>query len=396
MKILFLTPQLPYPPVSGGLIKTLKMIKFLSTIHEIDLGFFLKDTSEITGLNLEAFKNEVNATSFYKYLNVERTGTNFLRSLFCKVPMSVYRNRDKEFLSQIEAKMNNYDIIFIDHFLMFQYVPKEWKKKVVLHQHNAEFIMWQRYAETQPNLIKKTLINFEAIRIKEYEKSILERSNVVLASTNDIELLSKITDKKIKFMETLHLGDESLLESPPLVFQKTQQAILYIGTLTWEANRDGLYWFLQNVWPRVKKNHPALIFNVIGKNNAPELFNEWGNDPQIKWHGFVEDLNVFYDNARISVAPLNFGSGIKVKVINALYRGLPMVTTEIGVEGLDLKNGQHIFISNDGEEQARQIETLLQDEIQWSKISSQSRAIALSLYSWEGVLQKINQAIQDD
>ena len=396
MKILFLTPQLPYPAVSGGLIKTLKMIQFLSNLHDVEVGFFIKEESIKVSEDLASFKKLVAVKVFHRNLNVERTGLNFLKSIMYKVPLSIYRNKDSAFAKLCKEKSQHYDVIFVDHFLMFQYVPEEWHKKIILHQHNAEFIMWDRYADTQHNVLKKILLRFESERIKKYEKYIIERATSVLASTNDIALLSSLSHRKINFTETLHLGDEELLEAPALVFEQTTFSLLYIGTLTWEANREGLLWFLKNVWSDLKKKFPALVFDIVGKNNDSAIFSEWLQDKQIKWHGFVDDLSPFYNNARVSVAPLNFGSGIKVKVINALYRGLPMVTTTIGVEGLVLKQGEEIFISDNSSEQCDYISMLLTDKVVWERFSTNSRAIAHSLYSWDGVLKKINQVIIDD
>lgn len=395
MKILFLTPLLPYPAISGGLIKTLKMIQFLSQSNLVEVGFFIKENSQESREHLEEFSDKVGVKYFFEYLNIERSALNFIKSIFNGIPMSVYRNKSISFNKLCDEKAINYDLVFVDHFLMHQYVPKNWEKKIILHQHNAEFLMWKRFAETQSSFLKKMLIRFESLRIKKYEKFIIENSSSVLASPNDIEILSQLTNKKDNFVETLHLGEEYLLSEADTEFEKTKKNILYIGTLSWEANKEGLVWFLRNVWPKVLEKHPDVMFDIIGKENDDNFFQEWKSDKRIRWHGFVEDLKPFYNDSRVFVAPLNFGSGIKVKVINALYRGIPTVTTSIGVEGLILKNNQDILVSNDSEEQFEQVSSLLTNKILWEKISKQSRLTARKLYSWESVLEKINKVVNN-
>ncbi|MDO9181394.1 MAG: glycosyltransferase [Bacteriovorax sp.] len=396
MKILFLTPQLPYPAVSGGLIKTLKLIEYLSSDHDIEVGFFVKNESEIVRKDLHDFHEKTKVKFFYKVLDIERSGLNFIKSLIQRLPLSVFRNLSEEFINTCKLRSEECDLIFIDHFLMFQYVPQDWTKEIFLHQHNAEFIMWERYSETQSNIIKKIVIKLEAKRIKNYERMIIQKATTVFASPNDIEILTKISTREINFIETLHLGEEYLLNEPTLQFNETDFSILYVGTLTWEANRDGLVWFLKNIWPHLKSNFPKLIFKIIGKDNDPNLFSSWADDNQIIWYGFVDDLKPHYDSSRVFVAPLNFGSGIKVKVINALYRGIPTVTTAIGVEGLVLNNEVDIYFSNSAEVQVKYISELLTNDSTWKKVSISSRRKALELYSWESVLSKINKAINHD
>lgn len=395
MKILFLTPQLPFPAISGGLIKTLRMIEYLSQSHQLDVGFFLKDESAFALAHLKTFKqNLASVHVFYEKLNIERSPLAFAHSLILGVPMSLYRNRSESFKQICLEKARKCDVIFIDHFLMFQYVPDEFQKKIIFHEHNAEFLMWERFAETKENFILSRLIKFEAGRIKKYEKMILERATAVLAAPNDIGILKGIVTRQVRFEETYHLGEDHLLKEPEKHFQDSDFSLLYIGTLSWEANREGLFWFLSHVWPLVKEEVPSVKFTIIGKDSNPELFQPWKKDHNIDWLGFVEDLVPYYEKARVFVSPLNFGSGIKVKVVNALYRGIPCVTTPVGVEGLDLENGEDIMVSESPAEQAAQIVHLLKNESLWTKISRQSRRKANQVYSWDQVLNTIKRVVE--
>lgn len=390
MKILFLTPQIPYPAVSGGLIKTLKMIEHLSVQHDLTVGFFEKEGGDLAGFKSEHSK----VKTFSIPLQIERSPLTFFQSLLHGIPMSLYRNHSQIFQNLCDKEIEKADVIVVDHFLMFQYIPHNVKKKVVFHTHNAEYLMWQRFAETQGNPLKKGVLHFESWRIKKAETEMIERASVVLASPNDIEELKKLTNKSIHFMETYHLGEDYLLNEPQLIFERSERLLLYIGTLTWEANREGLYRFLKETWPLVKSKEPGVIFTIIGKDNNPALFAPWKEDDQIKWLGFVEDLKPHYERARVFVSPLNFGSGIKVKVVNALYRGLPTVTTSIGVEGLQLRDKEDIFVADTPEDQAKAIGICLNEKNIWEKISFNSRKIALDKYSWASVLKTITEAVE--
>lgn len=394
-RILFITPQLPYPAVSGGVTKSNRMIDYLSKKYDLSLVFFIKnEDAKYVQHYLSSIKI---VNKYYTALNVPRSALTFLKSLLFNIPMSVIRNKSQTMKKEVARISRDCDVIIVDHFLMFQYLPDNFRGRIIVHQHNAEFVLWSRYSEMQNNIIKKYLIQFEANRIKCYEKCMMSRADRVLAAPNDIEVLKPLLESNHnKFIETYHLGDESLLAEQDLVFEDTQKSLLYIGTLSWEANRDGLYWFLENVWPELKAKNPDLIFDIIGKLSEGALFLKWHNDPNIKWHGFVEDILPFYNVARVFVAPLRFGSGIKVKVVNALYRGLPTVTTSIGVEGLTVLNDEHICFNDKESKQVEMIETLLGNKDYWCKISKKSRDLAKEKYTWDYVLKNLSKAIEDD
>lgn len=391
MKILFLTPQLPFPVISGGVFKTYRMLKHLSKSHNISFGCLLKgDDSN----HLSTFNSQFNFKTFFsKEVNVKRNGLNFLRSYFSGLPLSVYRNKNNDFRIWAHNEAAHSDVIFIDHFLMFQYVPNGFKGKVVFHEHNAEYVMWERFSNEQKG-IKKLLLRLEAARIKSYESSCLRRSTHTLAAPNDIEELKKISAES-DFRVTYHLGDDDLLKEPYIAFTQRKNQILYISTLTWEANKDGLFWFLEYVWPTLLQLNPLLEFVIVGKRNDKD-FSKWLNHASIRWVGFAEDLKPFYNAARVFVAPLRFGSGIKVKNINSMYRGLPVVTSDIGVEGLAVKNDLQVKVCNTPEEFINGIQRLITDEVYWNQMATQSRIFAREHFSWEVILNDIEKVVVND
>jgi len=390
MNILFLTTQLPYPPVSGGVIKTWNLVRHWSK-SGLKLICALKPGEE---QHLEEFLAQVPEIEHFMIpFEKKRTPLNLLKSYLSAPTLNVYRNFHPELKQKADEWSQKCDAIFIDHYEMGQYVPKDFKGKVILHQHNAEYVMWERLAEIEKNPIKKALIQLESNRIKKAEKAYSDRSSLVFAAPNDIEELASIGVSRDKMEPTYHLGEDFLLDSRDIQFEETEKCLLFVGTLTWEANIDGLLWFLDQVYPKVLEAHPDLKFYIVGKNPDPRLIAKAEKFPSIELTGFVQELEPYFQKARAFVIPLRFGSGIKVKLLNAMYRGIPVVTTPIGTEGLDVKSGKDLFCTSEIEGQVNGIDTLLTDQSTWTNLRDNSRSIAKN-YTWKKLLSDHDKKIE--
>lgn len=391
-RIAFLTPQLPHPAISGGVIKSRKLIEHLGARHELHLFSLLKGEDE---RHVAEFRSKVPLASFHGVpVNVPRTASNFLRSIGAGVPLSVYRNRSASMRAAVQRFLRETDIAFVDHFLMFQYLPRGFAGRVVLHQHNAEYMLWHRYAAVEKNPVRRMAVRAESRRIRRYERRIGLRSHAVLAAPNDIEALATAGIPRGRFTQTLHLGDDTLLQFSDVIFAETDPCLLCVGSLDWEANRDGLLWFLREVWPKLSASRPGLRLRVIGRNPGPELSRMLSSSAGAEWLGFVEDLEPHYRRARVFIAPLRFGSGIKVKVVNALYRGVPVVTTTIGAEGLRVRSGEELFIADDTCQTIRSIESLLTREDIWTRMRDAARSVARQHYTWEASLKAMDGVLE--
>lgn len=391
MKILFLTTQLPYPPTSGGVIKSWRLVEHWSRHADLRVICALKneDAAELDNLRHRLPGLEIHGVKVEK----PRTPLNLLKSYLFAPTLNVYRNASTEISKLTEKWAPVADVILVDHYEMAQFVPTHTHAKVVLHTHNAEYVMWQRLSEIEANPLKRFLLRFESRRIQAAEREYSKRADLVLAAPNDIDALVAIGVERSKCAVTYHLGDDSMLELPATSFQETEKALLFVGTLTWEANIDGLLWFLKSVWPALKSQEPEIRFYIIGKNPDKRLLDATAGDAAITFTGFVDDLEPYHRKARVFVIPLRFGSGIKVKLLHALYRGIPVVTTPIGVEGLNAVSAEHLYITNDISEQVAHIIRLLSDEALWHIIQTHARLLA-SRYTWKELLQNHDDALK--
>lgn len=405
--ILFITPQLPYPPVSGGTIKSFKLIAFLGENYNLHMITLLKgedhknekDFLECAGKYLNSYKSFKISDNISK-----RNVKNLLMSYVHGVPFAVIRNRNRDLIKYIKDLIDTtqIDYIMVDHYISFQFIEphieilREKKIKILLHEHNAEYILWDRYSKNEKNILKKIIAKIESIRVKNYERKICLLSDKVLCvSSNDIDNLKKIGIPNEKLALVMSVGDDKLLELENPSFENTEEALLFIGTLTWEANIDGLIWFIKNGWNHLKQKHPDLKFYIVGKNPPNKLINFVKNYDDIILTGYVENLDIYYQKCRVFVSPLRFGSGIKIKNVNAMYRGIPLVTTSIGAEGIDGINGEHFFIEDSINGMIDKISLLLQDKFLWEKLSYNARKLMKERYTWERALENLRKVLED-
>ena len=216
---------------------------------------------------------------------------------------------------------------------------------------------------------------------------------MIFAAPNDIDMLAVTGVEKKKFRETYHLGDDSQLAFPSIEFKKTEKKILYVGTLNWEANIDGLLWFIQEVWPKVLQRDSEIKLDIVGGNPDERIVQACQLQNNIRLLGFVDDLEQCFVDSRVFIAPLRFGSGIKVKVLNSMCRGLPIVTTSVGAEGIAVKNMVHMVIADTVEGYFDGIIQLMNDVALWNKIEENSRKIVIEKYTWKKVLGAMNEEI---
>ncbi len=393
LKLLFISTTLPFPPNSGGRVKSYYMLKYLYANYKVTIATILhgEDVNWI-----DQFKEEFKAEEFIsEIVDCPRTPVNLILSYLNNKTLNEYRNWSSSFSETLVPHLELADCIIVDHYEMMQYVPSHYLHKVLLHTQNAEHLIWKRFSELDPSWLRKPLLSNESSRIARKERIYCNQVKKVLASPNDRIALEKLGIKGDNFGSTYHLGDESQLQLKELDWNVTCPMILFIGTLTWEPNIDGLLWFLENCWSTIKHNHPDVRLVIGGKDPDKRLL-EWSEkDPAIEIPGFIDDPEEYLKKARVFIAPLRFGSGMKVKVLNAMYRGIPTVTTDIGAEGLEVQNGIHLAIGNEPAEFTAQVVRLLTDNNYWDKLKTHSRSLAATKYTWQEVYRELNLAISE-
>ena len=405
MRILFLTNLLPYPLDNGGRIKTYTTLLALkSGGHCVDLICFTEEKE----INKEYEKNILELCDSVKQIyNKITTSSNMeymfflaLRSLLSSYPLSSYKFISNELKSHLkDISKHSFDVIYFDHLPMYVYYKickNIWpKSKIILDEHNCETVIMQGNEGIATSIIKKTFIKYEVTKLRRFErKSILSANKTLVLTYDDYYALKKIVGRSFKHVVIpIGVSDKGLL--PVYKKDKDSITILFLATLTWGPNVQGLLWFLKNVIPTLDQKLVNYKMFIVGKKSGNEIDLLTKDNKRIVVTGYVDSVDPYYEISDCMVVPLFVGSGQRVKILEAFSRGFPVVSTEIGASGIDYKDDKNILIANDEKRFVEQI-IKLQDYSKRIDLSTNSRKLYESVYSVCAVKSKILKAIECD
>jgi polysaccharide biosynthesis protein PslH len=374
MRILFLTPRRLDDPRSGGTIKSAALLRFLERDHEVDVATFEPPGAE----PWRRTEGQIVAVPIER----GRTGLNLARSYAAGVPLSIQRNASREMRSRIELLIadREHHVAFVDGWLMAQDLPAGFPGARLLHEHNAEYVMWQRQAALESRRARRALIRFEAGRVRRYERSILDGFDTVfVVSEPDRRALLELGEVPEDVRILPNVPDPALAERPPLD-PASDPVLLFFATLSWPPNAEGLARFIADGMPSLLERVPRARLIVAG-SGAPDALIRLAHQARgVEYAGPVDDDERLYRRARCFVDVAVGGSGSRVKVLNALARGLPVVTTAEGAEGLEVLAGEHLLVADRPGTMAGPAARVLTDDALWTSLRDAGRGLIRDRY----------------
>jgi len=349
MKILLLTNKFPYPPRDGGSIATLNMIIGLHhagnqmTCLALNTSKHPFPVKQIPGELGKAIRFlGVDCDSSIRPLHLV---TNLL---FSGHPYIAKRFNVKNFREELASllKEETFDIIQLEGPYPGQYldlIRTMSKAGISLRAHNVEHLIWERKALHEKSLPKRWYLKNMARRLKKFELTVAGRVDTLIPISDwDASYFRELGLRKP--MLTIPAGLNML--NYPLTALPEQTSIFFIGALDWLPNQEGLCWFLQHVFDLLLAELPELSFHVAGRN-APGHFEKKLKHPNISYHGEVDDAIAFMQTYGVMVAPLLTGSGIRIKILEGLALGRPVVTTSAGIEGIPNIDQAFVSVTDD-------------------------------------------------
>jgi glycosyltransferase involved in cell wall biosynthesis len=256
--------------------------------------------------------------------------------------------------------------------------------KVVLGEHNIEYVTLDNLAESIVNPFKKFIYRMEARRMKVYEEKIYNE--------NKIRLYTFVSSEDKLFFEKTFGKENTLLipvgsEIMPYKGMVRRQNIMFFGKMEYPANAEAACEFAENVFVKVLEKLPKATLYIVGKNPLPKVIKlkERFKD-RIIVTGTVDSVEPYYDIASLIVVPLKHGGGVKVKVLEALGHGKLIITTQKGIEGTDFINGYHLIVAKDNKDFAQQCVNVIKEPQKFEKIRKNGYDYVKANYTWKAII----------
>jgi glycosyltransferase involved in cell wall biosynthesis len=391
MKILMFTPYVPYPPNSGGQTRTFNLIKKLSEKHEITSFCFLRtDQSEPDLTELKKYCSKV---SIVRRKKAWAAPDKIFLTAFSPFPylanMYTYASVKKEIDKELSTK--KYDLIHVETYYIMPNLPKT-SVPVLLAEQTIEYLVYQHYTETTKWWPLKPLLYLDVFKHRFWEAFFWKKAKKVVAMSQDdkekmLELVPELdVDIVPNGVDLVFFGNK--VDTP----LKTNPTLLFVGNFNWLQNREAVDILITRIWPKIKDELPKAKLWIVGRSPTESLVALAKNSRDVLVSGDIDDIRIAYQGSDLLIAPIYGGGGTRYKILEAMASGLPVVSTQIGIEGLDVKNGIHALVDNAYEKLALFSIELIKDKILAREISTNALELVKNNYNWQSIsihLEKI-------
>ncbi|MCL4338142.1 glycosyltransferase family 4 protein [Patescibacteria group bacterium] len=361
MNILYITQTLPLPLDNGGNIKSYSTISLLKKLgHNVTIFSFVDDEYKIKYEKMLKEKDFIiGKTKKNSFITIKRNGfvkiiIHYLLNFLSIKPYSVSKFYCKDFASSIEdyVKTHQIDCVWIGYLSMSQYLPEETGYLKILEQHNVDSIFYWRMFQNDSFLRWKIFAFFEWIKYLLYEKNQLKKFDKITVMSD----VDKYFIKNITHRNNIIVTPPTIKYKIPFNKNREKKTLLFVGSLRWYPNKDGIYWYLKSIHPKLIKLIPDIHINIIGKLPRRNIFPIY---PGVKFWGYQRNLERFWKKSTVFIVPIRYGSGLRLKILEAMSWGIPIISTDEGAKGLEVKNGREILLVQSGKDFTDKIELLL-------------------------------------
>lgn len=404
MNILFITPYLPYPPISGGRLQTFLRIKKLKERgNKVYLAGIAEFGAEENTRELKRYVTEMEVVS--ATINPSKIifllKKSLMQELFSFQP--TFETKIKSFI-----KNKNIDIAIYEGLGSAQYREATRNIPSILYEHNVEYeiveqlvsslrkspikILKGKMDEKLRNLWLYIFSEKERKLAKEFELNSLRKFDLfITCSDRDASILKK--DVK----DTPHVTVPWCIEVPNRHHKPEKKDIynlVFVGSMSWEPNRDAILWFTKEIFPLIRKKINNVRLVIVGSYPFRKILH-LHNNKDIVVKGFIEDISKVWLETDIFIAPIRLGSGVNVKVIEAMSYGIPVVTTAKGAEGLNAIAGEHFLMANTPHEFLDSVQYLIENIEVRESLGLKSREYVLKYHEIDKVMDLFEKVLTD-
>ena len=394
--ILFLTPQMPYPPEQGGALRNYNLIMQVARRHDVGLLSFVEGAAGDPGPLSDVCSPLITVPAPTRTV-LDRVGTLAMTGapdMARRLQSSAYAHTLRGLLTK-----ESFGIVQIEGIELAPYawLIRKWfpdrPPALVYDAHNAEFLLQRRAFATDirnPSRLATAIYSWiQWRRLERFETRVLRAADGRIAvSRADAQALKEMAP--LSEVLVVPNGVDVARYTPDLVdsIPLRHPAIVYTGKMSFRPNVDAMVWFHKHVWPRVHAGVPEATLYVVGKEPHSRL-DPLVADPSVVVTGYVKDVLPYFGGADVYVVPLRIGGGTRLKVLEAMAAGLPVVSTTMGAEGIVLEPGRHALLADEADDFAAAIEHLLANRKRRQALGDSARENVLENYDWQRIAPRL-------
>lgn len=384
-----LTPYLPYPPASGGQIRTLNLLKYLSKNNDIVLISLYKNQKEKQYASyLESFCRKI-----YLCKRAEKPWQpgNILRSIFSTLPFLIVRNYSQEAKEVVKKLLSQekFDVIHAETFYIMPHIPKT-TVPILLVEQTIEYKVYQHFINHFPVFIKP-FFQLDILKLRSSESYYWKKASLVsTVSESDQRIIKKLSPMIKSVVIPNGAGDEMFIKK---INKKkiSHPSLLFVGNFFWLQNIEAANFLIKEIYPRLKVKFPDIKLIVAGQESRKKIVIP--NDPQIQLVNIAPNdtllVKKLYLESTLFLAPIFGPGGTRLKILAAMAAGLPVISTKVGIEGLGVEHMKHVLIANSAEEFVMNIEKILNNEDLYNSLRLHAHQLVRSKYSWSSIAKQL-------
>ena len=388
LKILFLSPTVPFPLTDGGRIRVYNLLKQIAQKSDVTLLALETQPTDTDGVaELQQLGIQVHLVPNAPTLPRVAFGT-LVKAFFKRQPITVARYDVPAYRKKLRALLANetFDLVHYEMFHVAQF-HTETDLPSVLSQQNVDSAIWRRLCSETANPFYKFAYWTQQLAFQRYERLLSPKFDA-LTCTSDIDAAVFEKHCAKDAIEIIPNGVDITHYQPDLTAE-TPAHLIYIGSMDWYPNEDAVAFFADEVLPRIQEKVLDVKFSIVGGNPSAQV-QKLAARNGIVVTGRVPEIKPYFAETTVFVVPLRIGSGTRLKILEALAMGKAIVSTSVGAEGLDLKNGKEIFIADAPTAFADAVTRLLTDSELRRRIGENGRARVEQDYDWRSIGEKLH------
>ena len=388
-KLLHIIPYNEFiPPINGGALRCYHLCTELATYFDVTL-ITLQPASDIVDTN---FKN-IKILNPAKSLKLDGFKAKLMNAIKYRWYMGTLKGPAEAtvldfypVLKQL-SKTETFDYILMEHLssmALGKAIKNWWPNAIrIVDQHNVDHLL---YKQSHDLSIKKHKKTFN--RLKHQESHMHTYADYFLAcSANDVTEFLRLNKNRIKGVVVPNGTTQKKFVQKDF----SEPSLIFCGSLDYAPNKNGLLWFYETIWPKLKTTIKGITLTVIGRNGHDNAYAPLKIDPQINFIGEVKDVAPYYQKNNIAIVPLLKGSGTRLKILEAMSFGLPVISTSIGAEGIDYIENEHIIIANDPIAFQQVIIDTVNKPAILKNLASESLLLINEKYNWQNIVRKMTE-----